>query len=136
MVSFVLDEPDPDKYFVGKKSTKEDGRRSRLQKAPAAPAPSTGGSTEGLCTEETKEDCAGGGGSGDPAGGAAKAGPKSVVVNGPGGAKWEIFQNEDGSWPPEANMPANEPPPPPPPPPPPSPKKSTYVKPQSKIVNG
>lgn len=47
-----------------------------------------------------------------------------------GGAKWEIFQNEDGSWPPEANMPPDSPPPPPPP------KKSAYVKPESKIIMG
>ena len=25
--------------------------------------------------------------------------PKSKIINGPGGAKWEIFQNPDGTWP-------------------------------------
>jgi hypothetical protein len=43
MVSAVLDEPDPDKYFVGKKSTKEDGRRSRVPKPPVTST--AGGST-------------------------------------------------------------------------------------------
>ena len=50
MVSEVLDEPDPDKYFVGKKSTKEDGRRSRLAKGPSAPVPPTGGGSTEVST--------------------------------------------------------------------------------------
>lgn len=93
LINAVLDDPDPDRYFVGKKSTKDDGRRSRLvPKAPGGGGDAGGGgsSTEGLCTEESKDECGGGGAadgeaSAAPASAAgASTGPKSVVVSGPG----------------------------------------------------
>ncbi len=90
LVDAVLEDPDPDRYFVGKKSTKDDGRRSRIvPKAPSGGAGTGGGdSTDGLCTEASKDHC-GGDAAGASTNDAATAstgstGPKSVVVNGPG----------------------------------------------------
>ena len=86
LVNAVLEDPDPDRYFVGKKSTKDDGRRSRI----VPKGPSGGGSnvdsTDGLCTEETKDHCGGdaAGASNDATASAGSTGPKSVVVTGPG----------------------------------------------------
>jgi hypothetical protein len=83
LVDAVLEDPDPDRYFVGKKSTKDDGRRSRIvPKAPSGGASTGGDSTDGLCTEESKDHCGG-----DTAGSTTtkgSTGPKSVVVSGPG----------------------------------------------------
>lgn len=84
LVNAVLEDPDPDRYFVGKKSTKDDGRRSRIvPKAPSAGA-SDGVSTDGLCTEESKDHCGGGSSDGASTTTAGSTGPKSVVVSGPG----------------------------------------------------
>ena len=89
LVDAVLEDPDPDRYFVGKKSTKDDGRRSRIvPKAPSSSAGSGGGSTDGLCTEESKDDCQGNAAGASTSSAATAStgstGPKSVVINGPG----------------------------------------------------
>ena len=82
LVAEVLEEPDPDKYFVGKKSSKDDGRRARM---PTQGSGNAGAGEAVGCTQEG--ECSGDGGGGNVV--EESSSPKSRIVTGPGGAKWE-----------------------------------------------
>ena len=98
-VASILGKEDPDRFFMGKKSKRSasDGRRTR-------PKPAEHGESQGCSASGEEGECgATSGGESAPAQDNQVETPttsppsrprlKSKIIIGPGGAKWEIFQN-------------------------------------------